>query len=189
MQAVSYISSAELARRCDVSRAAVAIAIKEHRIDPAKVRRAGGRVMVEQAHGFSVLGHHAKSRPSPSPRPAAVAAAPAADEFSDLLAWGAAPIMPEADADELTGAAEVADLLEQINQWDELVKEKEQMIKRWEMAYENFREWITAEAAKNVMQHLEENQIARNAVCDAIAVVQKKLRDELDAVHYQSGLK
>jgi len=86
----NYITSAELARRCDVSRAAVSTAIKEHRISPRKVRRAGGRVMVEERHGLSVLGHHAKTKTktTPSPAPAAVAAPPAADDLGDLLAWG-----------------------------------------------------------------------------------------------------
>ena len=93
---MSYISSAELARRCDVSRAAVSTAIREHRISPSKVRHTGGRVLVEEAHGLSVLGHHAKRRPSPSPRAAAVAAPPAADELADLLAWGAPPVEPDA---------------------------------------------------------------------------------------------
>ena len=92
---MSYISSAELARRCDVSRAAVSTAIREHRISPSKVRHAGGRVLVEEAHGLSVLGHHAKRRPSPSPRAAAVAAPPAADELAYLLAWGAPPVEPD----------------------------------------------------------------------------------------------
>jgi hypothetical protein len=85
----NYITSAELARRCDVSRAAVSTAIREHRISPRKVRRAGGRVMVEEEHGLSVLGHHAtKPKTSPSPPPAAVASPPAADDLGDLLAWG-----------------------------------------------------------------------------------------------------
>jgi hypothetical protein len=100
----NYISSAELARRCDVSRAAVSTAIREHRISPRKVRRAGGRVMVQEEHGLSVLGHHAKTKaqPSPSPAPAGVAAPPAADDLRDLLAWGTPPSEPtetEADPD------------------------------------------------------------------------------------------
>jgi hypothetical protein len=99
----NYISSAELARRCDVSRAAVSTAIREHRISPRKVRRAGGRVLVEEKHGLSVLGHHAtKPKTSPSPAPAAVEAPPAADDLGDLLAWGTPPSEPtetEADPD------------------------------------------------------------------------------------------
>jgi len=93
----NYITSAELARRCDVSRAAVSTAIREHRISPRKVRRAGGRVLVEEKHGLSVLGHHAKTKaqPSPSPAPAAVAAPPAADDLGDLLAWGTPPSEPD----------------------------------------------------------------------------------------------
>jgi hypothetical protein len=185
---VTYISSAELARRCDVTRAAVAIAIKEQRINAKYVRRAGGKVLVEEGHGLSVLGHHKKTKTPPSPAPAAVAAPAAANELADFLAWGSAPF--EADEpDELTGAAEVGDLEDQIEEWNQLVSDKERVIKKWEMAYHTFREWITAEAAKTVMQHLKENQIARNAVCEAIAVVQSKLREELDEVHYQSGLR
>ena len=93
---MSYISSAELARRCDVSRAAVSTAIREHRISPSKVRRGGGRVLVEERHGLSVLGHHAqKPQTPPSPAPAAVAAPPAADELANLLAWGAPPVEPD----------------------------------------------------------------------------------------------
>ena len=60
---MSYISSAELARRCDVSRAAVSTAIREHRISPSKVRRGGGRVLVEERHGLSVLGHPCTKTP------------------------------------------------------------------------------------------------------------------------------
>jgi hypothetical protein len=186
---VSYITSAELARRCDVSRAAVAIAIREHRIDPKKVRRAGNRVMVEEQHGFSVLGHHATRRPktSPSPRPAAVAATPAADDMAalDLLAWGAAPIIPD-EPDELTGDAEVADLLQQIEQWHALVKELEELIAWWDGAYSEFREWITAKAIGEVIDTLEEHPAARHAVCEAIAAVQKKLRAGLDEVHIKT---
>ena len=92
----NYITSAELARRCNVSRAAVSTAIREHRISPRKVRRASGRVMVEEEHGLSVLGHHAtKPKTSPSPAPAAVAAPPAANDLGDLLAWGTTPSEPD----------------------------------------------------------------------------------------------
>lgn len=97
---MTYISSAELARRCNVTRAAVCTAIRKHRISPSKVRRAGGRVLVEEAHGFGVLDHHAKRRPSPSPRADAVAAPSAADELAELLAWGAPPVEPAAAAPE-----------------------------------------------------------------------------------------
>jgi len=95
----NYITSAELARRCDVSRAAVSTAIREHRISPGKVRRAGGRVLVEEKHGLSVLGHHQKTKTSPSPPPAAAAPTPAADDLADLLAWSA-PTPPELDEPE-----------------------------------------------------------------------------------------
>ena len=180
----NYISSAELARRCDVTRAAVAIAIKEQRISPKKVRRAGGRVLVEEAHGFRVLGHHRKTPRSPAP------AAPTADDgLADLLAWGAAPIIPVEEPDELTGDAEVADLEQQIEQWSELVQEKENLIAWWNGAYADFREWITTEAANSIMQRLEEAPATRRAVCDAIEIVQAQLRAGLDEVHYKSGLK
>ena len=109
---MSYISSAELARRCDVSRAAVSTAIREHRISPSKVRRGGGRVLVEERHGLSVLGHHAqKPQTPPSPAPAAVAPIPAADELAGLLAWGAPPPEPDAAAPEPDPWADVPEQL------------------------------------------------------------------------------
>ncbi len=184
---MNYISSAELARRCDVSRAAVAIAIREHRISPGKVRRAGGRVLVEEKHGLSVLGHHAKRKPktSPSPAPAAVAG----DDLGALLAWGAPPIEPEAEPDELSGEAEVADLLQQIEQWHALVKELEELVAWWEGSYSDFREWITSQAAASVMQRLEEHPAARHAVCETIAAVQTQLRAGLDEVSIQTSVK
>jgi hypothetical protein len=93
----NYISSAELARRCDVSRAAVRIAIRENRISPDKVRRSGNSVLVDADHGFSVLGHHSKRKPQTPPSPAApaVAAPLTADGLADLLAWGAVAEKPD----------------------------------------------------------------------------------------------
>jgi hypothetical protein len=182
---MNYISSAELARRCDVTRAAVAIAIRQERISPKKVRRAGGRVLVEETHGLSVLGHHRQTpRPPAPPAPAA-----ADDGLADLLAWGAAPIMPVEEPDELSGEAEVADLEQQIEQWSELVQEKENLIAWWNGAYADFREWITTEAANSIMQRLEERPDTRKAVCDAIEIVQAQLRAGLDEVHYKSAMK
>jgi len=182
---VSYITSAELARKCDVSRAAVAIAIREHRISPDKVRRAGGRVMVEEKHGLSVLGHHRKTKTSPSPTPAAVAG----DDLGALLAWGAPPIEPETEPDELTGEAEVADLLQQIEQWHALVQELENLVTWWEGEYSDFREWITAKAAGSVLDSLEEHPAARHAVCETVAAIQARLRAGLDEVHIQTSVK
>jgi hypothetical protein len=182
---VSYITSAELARGCDVSRAAVAIAIREHRINPDKVRRAGGRVMVEERHGLSVLGHHRKTKTSPSP----AAAAAAGDDLGALLAWGAPPIEPEAEPDELTGEVEVADLLQQIEQWHSLVQELEELVAWWEGEYADFREWITAKAAGSVLDTLEEHPAARHAVCATVAAIQARLRAGLDEVSIQTGVK
>ncbi len=188
---MNYISSAELARRCDVSRAAVAIAIKEHRISPGKVRRAGGRVLVEEAHGLSVLGHHAKRKPktSPSPAPAAVAAPETTDDLGSLLAWGAPPIEPEAEPDELSGEAEMADLRQQIEQWNALVQELEDLVAWWEGQYADFREWITAKAAGSVLDTLEEHPAARHAVCETVAAIQAQLRAGLDEVSIQTSVK
>ena len=141
-------------------------------------------MLVEEAHGFSVLGHHRKTPRSPAPAPAA-----ADDGLADLMAWGAAPIMQVEEPDELTGDAEVADLEEQIEQWAGLVQEKEDLIAWWNGAYADFREWITAEAAGSIIQRLEEAPATRQAVCDAIEIVQAQLRAGLDEVHYKSGLK
>jgi hypothetical protein len=186
---MNYITSAELARKCDVSRAAVAIAIREHRISPDKVRRAGGRVMVEERHGLSVLGHHRKTKTSPSPTPAAVAAPAAADDLGALLAWGAPPIEPEGEPDELTGEAEVRDLEEQIEQWHRLVCELENLVAWWEGEYSDFREWITAKAAGSVLDTLEEHPAARHAVCETVAAIQAQLRAGLDEVSIQTSVK
>jgi hypothetical protein len=185
----NYITSAELARRCNVSRAAVAIAIREHRIDPKKVRRAGNRVLVEEQHGFSVLGYHAgrKSNTSPSPGPAAVAPTPAADDMAalDLLAWGAAPILPD-EPEVLTGSEEVSDLKRQVEMWSSLVNELENQLAWWQGAYADFREWITSKAAGSVLQKLNADEVVSHAVCDAIAAVQERLRGGLDEVHIQT---
>ena len=186
---MNYISSAELARRCDVSRAAVAIAIRDNRIDPKKVRRAGGRVLVEEDHGFSVLGHHAKRKPRPSPSPERPAAAPtsAADDLAsiDLLAWGAAPILPE-EPEVLTGTGEVADLEQQIEQWSSLVQELEELLASWDRSYSEFREWIRTKASAAVLARLEEEPAVRHAVCELVDEVLKNLRAGLDEVHIKT---
>ena len=132
----NYITSAELARRCDVSRAAVALAIKEHRIDPAKVRRAGGRVLVEEQHGLSVLGHHRKRKPSPSPVPA-----PAADlaDLGDLMAWGCGSFDADEDDAPLVATPAPAADLARLHHQLERVKAREQ---RWVTSYKKFREWF-----------------------------------------------
>ena len=106
-----------------------------------------------------------------------------------LLAWGAAPIEPEGEPDELTGAAEVADLEQQIEQWHGLVQELENLISWWEGSYSDFRKWITTAAVNTVMQRLEEAPATRHAVGETIATVQAQLRAGLDEVHYKSGLK
>lgn len=97
MQQVSYISAAELARRCEVTRAAVCLAIKQDRISPGKVRRNGKNVLIDAAHGMSVLGHHRSSKPEPTP--AAPAPVITNDDLGGLLAWGEpAPPPPPAPA-------------------------------------------------------------------------------------------
>jgi hypothetical protein len=182
---VSYISSAELARKCEVSRAAVAIAIKEHRIDPKKVRRAGNRVMVEEQHGFSVLGYHAKRKPrtSPSPAAAAVAAPPAADGLADLLAWGAAPIVSEEPEPPHNGNGN------QIEPDNSVLEELRDQLAWWQGEYAEFREWITSKAAGSVLQKLKADEVVSHAVCDAIAAVQAQLRAGLDEVHIGTTVK
>ena len=99
MQQVSYISAAELARRCEVTRAAVCLAIKQHRISPGKVKRNGKNVLIDAAHGMSVLGHHRSSKPEPTP--AAPAPVITNDDLGGLLAWGEpAPPPPPAPVPE-----------------------------------------------------------------------------------------
>lgn len=168
---MTYISAAELARRCEVSRAAVSLAIKEHRISPDRVHREGKRVLIDAKHGISVLGHHRSSKPAPSP--VAPAAVNATDDLAGLLAWGAAPIIP-GEPDELTGAAEVANLEQQI--------ELQNLVAWWEGEYSDFRGWITSHAVGEIMRELEEHPAARHAACESIAAVQKKLRDGMDRI-------
>jgi hypothetical protein len=91
---VSYITAAELARRCEVTRAAVTLAIKQHRISPGKVRREGKSVLIDAAHGMSVLGHHRHRRPAAPPAPPAPAPVITDDDLGGLLAWGA-PVRTE----------------------------------------------------------------------------------------------
>jgi hypothetical protein len=111
------------------------------------------------------------------------------DDLGALLAWGAPPIEPEAEPDELTGEAEVADLLQQIEQWNRLVCELEQLVAWWEGEYSDFREWITAKAIGSVLDTLEEHPAARHAVCETVAAIQARLRAGLDEIQIQTGVK
>jgi hypothetical protein len=144
---VNWISSAELARRAGVSRPAVTKAIATERINPANVRRTGGRVLVDEAAGLAVLGHHKQPQTSPSPVPAPVAVD---DGFGEMLAWGsgisepAEPIAHTPDA--LT--AELARLRLQL----ERVQYRE---KRWISCYHQFRSWFASWTPReNFTNHL-----------------------------------
>lgn len=132
-----WVSSAELARRCCVSRNAVKKAIQEQRINPSDVRRVGNNVMVRLAAGLSVLGHHA----GPTAAPPAPTTAPA----GGLFAWGtttaAAPAPPDPEPAPAPGAP----------------GELEQLLAReaaWIDTYAAFRRWITDGISLDLMRAL-----------------------------------
>ncbi len=143
---MNWITSAELARRAGVSRPAVTKAISTERINPAHVRRAGGRVLVDADAGMAVLGHNQQPKTSPSPGAAPVAVD---DGFGDLLAWGSGsseppePIAHTPDA--LT--AELARLRLQLQR----VQYREQ---RWAASYKAFREWFASWVPENFTRDL-----------------------------------
>jgi hypothetical protein len=143
---VNWITSAELARRAGVSKPAVTKAIATERINPAHVRRAGGRVLVDADAGMAVLGHNQNPKTSPSPMAAQLCVD---NGFGDLLAWGSGgnetpePVAQNQDA--LT--AELARLRLQLQR----VQEREQ---RWVSSYKAFREWFASWVPENFTSDL-----------------------------------
>jgi hypothetical protein len=178
---MNWISSAELARRAGVSRPAVTKAIATERINPAHVRRAGGRVLVDADAGMAVLGHNQKPKTSPSPVAAPVAVD---DGFGELLAWGSGsseppePIAHTPDA--LT--AELAQLRAQLQR----SRQREQ---RWVSSYKTFRAWFASYVPENFTRDLWAKLGAGPAVVDvgvaAVELVLAHLR-ELDECDVQS---
>jgi len=132
-----WVSCAELARRCNVSRNAVKKAVQELRINPSDVRRVGSRsVQVGLAAGLQVLGHHAGATAA-----AAVSTAPAAGMF----AWGISlqappPAEPTSPSPVPDTAPELATVL---------ARERD-----WIASYDAFRRWITDGISLDLMRGL-----------------------------------
>jgi hypothetical protein len=170
------LSVAEAAAATGFSRQAIHRAVKDGRLSRFLIRDAAGRCRlmfeaVAQIRGGLIRQRVDTGRPAPPPRPA-----PEPEAAFEL----------EAEPDEFTGDAEVADLLQQIEQWHALVQELENLVAWWEGEYSDFRGWITAKAAGSVLDTLEEHPAARHAVCETVAAVQKKLRAGLDEVHIKT---
>ena len=86
---MTWISAADLAKRTGVSRAAVTQAIKKGRIPADAVRRAGGRVLIEESagqRGILKRANVAKTVEHQAPMLPADTA-----ELASLFAWGCAP--------------------------------------------------------------------------------------------------
>lgn len=125
---MSWISAAELARRAGCTRAAVGKAISSGRISAEHVRRASGRVLVDEAAGLSAI------RPASAP-PAAAPVKVQPTELSGLFAWGAAP---PAEADD---SAEVVALLREIQQLERKLAAIKERESAWIVSYRGFRDW------------------------------------------------
>jgi hypothetical protein len=132
---MSWISAAELAKQTGVSRAAVTQAIKKGRIPADAVRRAGGRVLVEESAGMKGILKRANVVPAvehqaPPPMLSAETA-----ELASLFAWGCVgePEPPPPDVSHLE--REIRRLQHQL----ECTRERE---RRWQVHYEHFRDWI-----------------------------------------------
>ena len=132
-----WVSSAELARRCNVSRNAVKKAVMEQRVNPKDVRRVGNNVMVRLAAGLSVLGHHASATAAPAPPTTAPAAG--------MFAWGSSlqappPAEPTSPSPVPDAAPELATVL---------ARERD-----WIASYDTFRRWITDGISLDLMRGL-----------------------------------
>lgn len=132
---MSWISAADLAKRTGVSRAAVTKAISSGRIPADAVRRAGGRVLVEESAGLQAIQKRANGAPAvehqaPPPMLAAETA-----KLASLFAWGAAP----AAAENETAAPEASDCqMLQRELSEALWREQE-----WIRHYKGFRDFVT----------------------------------------------
>jgi hypothetical protein len=84
---VSWISAADLAKRTGVSRAAITKAISSGRIPTDAVRRAGGRVLVEESAGLKGILKRANVAPAVEYQAPPMLPADTA-ELAGLFAWG-----------------------------------------------------------------------------------------------------
>jgi hypothetical protein len=131
---MSWISAADLAKRTGVSRAAVTQAIKKGRIPADAVRRAGGRVLVDEAAGMKAILKRANVAPAVEQQAPPMLPADTA-ELASLFAWGCAA-EPEALPPDVSHLEREIDRLEyalECHQW-----RQEQFQKHWVA----FREWV-----------------------------------------------
>ena len=129
---MSYIKAADLARRCNVSRAAVSKAIRDGRIGADHIRRQGSTVLIELRTGLQVLGHHAPASPPPPVNP----------QMASLFAWAApAPAAAAEPAQqEIQAPPEIGAVL---------ARELD-----WITQYAAFREWITDGITLELLRNL-----------------------------------
>lgn len=132
---MTWISAADLAKRTGVSRAAVTQAIKKGRIPADAVRRAGGRVLVDEAAGQRGILKRAHVAPavelqSPPPMLPADTA-----ELASLFAWGCAaePEPPPPD---------VSHLEREIRRLQYALQCCYEREKKFRKHWRNFREWL-----------------------------------------------
>jgi hypothetical protein len=131
---MSWISAADLAKRTGVSRAAVTQAIKKGRIPADAVRRAGGRVLVDEASGLKAILKRANAPTVEHQAPPPMVPADTA-ELASLFAWGSA-------AELAPPAPDVSHLEHQIRQLQHRLACTQQREQEWLKHYEDFRDWI-----------------------------------------------
>ena len=131
---MKWISAADLAKQTGVSRAAVTQAIKKGRIPADAVRRASGRVLIEESAGMKGILKRANMAPpvehqAPPMLPADTA------ELASLFAWGSAaePEPPPPDVSHLEREIDRLEYVLECHQW-----RQEQFQKHWVA----FREWV-----------------------------------------------
>jgi hypothetical protein len=132
---MKWISAADLAQRNGVSRAAVTKAISSGRIPADAVRRAGGRVLIEESAGMKGIQKRANVAPAVEHQaPPQVLQADVA-ELASLFAWGAAPAAAEKPTAE-PPASDCQMLQRELS--EALWREQE-----WIQQYKHFRDFVT----------------------------------------------
>lgn len=141
---MSWISAADLAKRTGVSRAAVTKAISSGRIPANAVRRAGGRVLVDESAGLRGILKRANVAPTKSgflvgatlaqQTPPPMLPAETA-ELASLFAWGSA-------AEPAPEPPDVSHLEREIDRLESALFCSRQREEEWLKHYEDFRDWI-----------------------------------------------
>lgn len=131
---MKWISAADLAKRTGVSRAAVTQAIKKGRIPADAVRRASGRVLVDEAAGQRGILKRANVAPAVAHQAPPMLPADTA-ELAELFAWGCAaePEPPPPD---------VSHLEREIRRLEYALECCYEREKKFRKHWRDFREWL-----------------------------------------------